>query len=203
MEIGYTAADLLAFEEEIAAEFAAGKIRAPVHLSGGQEQALIDIFAGIAPDDWVFCGWRSHYHCLLKGVPRYELKQAILNGASVALTFPEYKVFCSGICGGIAPIATGVGWACKARNDLDYTGNEQRVHVFLGDMSARMGIVYEAVNYADGHQLPVNWYIEDNGLSVMTDTTECWGSEADMGWGMSYKYKLTRPHAGIGQWVKL
>ena len=42
-----TPADLIAFENDIANDFNAGKIKAPVHLAGGNEQQLIDIFAGI------------------------------------------------------------------------------------------------------------------------------------------------------------
>ena len=28
-------------------------------------------------NDWVFCSWRSHYQCLLKGVPPKKLKKEI------------------------------------------------------------------------------------------------------------------------------
>src|SRR5262252_6831964 len=95
---------LRAFEEEIAQEFAAGNIRAPVHLAAGNETALIEIFERVKPDDWVLCSWRSHYHALLKGVPRHEVKAAIMAGHSISLCFPQYKVLSSAIVGGIAPI---------------------------------------------------------------------------------------------------
>src|ERR1700688_2554029 len=124
-----TGADLLAFEEEIAQEFAAGRIRSPIHLGGGNESQLIDIFSGgnlpdrtIKPHDWVLAGWRSHYHCLLKGAPPAELKAAILAGQSVSLCFPKHKVLCSGIVGGIAPIAVGIAWSLKRRADASPLG---------------------------------------------------------------------------------
>ena len=41
-----TETDLLAFEADIEAEFSAGKIKAPIHLSGGNETQLINIFNG-------------------------------------------------------------------------------------------------------------------------------------------------------------
>lgn len=189
-------ADLLAFEEDIAQEFAAGNIRSPIHLGGGNEAQLIEIFKGIGPDDWVLAGWRSHYHCLLKGVPRDELKAAIMAGRSVSLCFPEYKILCSGIVGGIAPIAVGLAWAIKDRQE---PGIE--VHCFLGDMSAQSGIVHEAMKYAAGHDLPVRWIIEDNGTSVCTDTKASWGTR--VGSQVTYyDYKLSRPHSGVGRWVK-
>ena len=63
---------LIAFEEEIASLFNAGKIRAPIHLYYGNEEKIIEIFKGINNQDWIFCSWRSHYHCLVKGVPKKE-----------------------------------------------------------------------------------------------------------------------------------
>src|SRR5262245_28286635 len=118
-----TSEELLGFEQEIADLFAAGKIKSPIHLAGGNEQQLIDTFKEIRPQDWVLCGWRSHYHCLLRGVPRNEIKEAILAGHSVGLCFPEYKILSSGIVGGTAPIAVGLAWSLKRRNAEDYTGN--------------------------------------------------------------------------------
>jgi TPP-dependent pyruvate/acetoin dehydrogenase alpha subunit len=196
------ASDLLAFEEEITQEFAAGNIRAPIHLGGGNEAQLIKIFKRIAPDDWVLAGWRSHYHCLLRGVPRDKLKAAILAGRSVSLCFPEHKILCSGIVGGIAPIAVGIAWSLKRRADLSPNGHESIVYCFLGDMSAESGIVHEAMKYAARHGLPVTWIVEDNGQSVCTDTQESWGASHAAPEMFRYVYKLSRPHAGIGRWVK-
>ena len=61
--------ELISFEEDIAKLFNAGKIKAPVHLYKGNENEIINVFKKIKEDDWVFCYWRSHYQCLLKGVP--------------------------------------------------------------------------------------------------------------------------------------
>ena len=61
---------LINFENNIASMFNKSKIRAPVHLTSGNEKQLIKIFKKkkISNNDWIFCSWRSHYHCLLKGV---------------------------------------------------------------------------------------------------------------------------------------
>lgn len=193
--------DMIAFENDIADEFARGKIKSPVHLSGGNEDQLLEIFEDIKPWDWVFGGWRSHYLCLLKGVPQEKLKDAILSGHSVSLCFPKEKVFCSGICGGIAPIAVGLAHGLKKRMDDSPYPHSVHVHCFLGDMSARMGIVHEAMQYASGHDLPVKWYIDDNALSVATFTEVAWGMKGHSDVQAIY-YELTRPHVGIGKWVK-
>jgi pyruvate dehydrogenase E1 component alpha subunit len=193
--------ELIAFEDDIAREFAAGNIRAPIHLSGGNEDYLIDIFRDIGRDDWLLCSWRSHYHCLLKGVPPVVLKARIMAGHSVALCFPDYKILSSGIVGGTAPIAVGLAWGCKQRNDNAHN-HETRVHCFIGDMTATAGIVYEAQKYAACNALPIKWWVEDNGKSVCTDTKKSWGENEWKREVERYEYTLTRPHSGIGQWIR-
>jgi hypothetical protein len=69
-------------------------------------------------------------------------------------------------------------------------------------MSAESGIVHEAMKYAAGHDLPVMWIVEDNGQSVCTDTQESWGRLGDLPDATRYRYTLSRPHAGIGKWVR-
>lgn len=198
-----TAADLIAFEDEVAARFARAQIPHPVHLAGGNEDELIRIFADIKPHHWVLCGWRSHWHCLLKGVPLNELMAAILKGRSVSLCFPQYKIFSSGIVGGIAPIAVGITQSLKWRQNEDPTGaDDSKVHCFVGDMTAETGTVHEAMMYAARHDLPVRWIVEDNGLSVCTPTRAAWGENWRTPSVRSYKYKLTRPHVGINKWVR-
>jgi TPP-dependent pyruvate/acetoin dehydrogenase alpha subunit len=191
------ASDLIAFEDEMAALFEAGQIKAPLHLSGGNEDQLIEIFKEIdIENDYVLCSWRSHYHCLLKGVPHEELRQAILDGHSISLSFPEYKVLSSGIVGGIAPIGVGIAAGLKR------TQQPGKVWCFVGDMTASTGIVAESLSYAMGHDLPIEFVAENNGLSVCTDTEAAWGPQETVPWKFrSYGYKLTKPHVGIGKHV--
>lgn len=191
-----TPTDLIAFEKEIAAEFEASQIKAPVHFAGGNENILIDIFQSIRPEDYVLTGWRSHYHCLLKGVPPQQLKDAIHAGRSIALCFPEHRILSSAIVGGICPIATGLGWAIKER------GGKEKVHMFIGDMTERTGIYHECIQYCVGHDLPVQVYVEDNGKSVCTDTRKAWGDSIGTHVPFSYSYDLTWPHVGTGKWVR-
>jgi pyruvate dehydrogenase E1 component alpha subunit len=172
MKIDLGPDDLLAFEEDIAQAFGRGEIRSPVHLTGGNERDLIDIFRTIANDDWVLCSWRSHFHCLLKGVPPAELKEAIVGGRSIALCFPRQKILCSAIVGGIAPIAVGIASSLKRKQDEDPSGNGTFVHVFIGDMTAESGIVHESMKYASRHGLPIKWVIEDNGFKVLQQIEE-------------------------------
>ena len=246
-----TAVDrLVAFERRVAAAYDAGRIRAPVHLSGGNERQLVDYFATRhRPRDWVFGTWRSHYHALLAGVPEEELMDAILSGKSIALCFPEHRFLTSAIVGGHLSIALGAAMAvarqprwwqmtkrdgtataiegatyaeahaafCKHHPEGPTSVEEVRrthVHAFLGDMAAEGGAFHECRRYAVGHDLPITFVVEDNGLSVLTDTQLAWGPLGrSTGAGnergiirkddrtVRYTYDLAAhwPHAGAGK----
>jgi TPP-dependent pyruvate/acetoin dehydrogenase alpha subunit len=190
------------FESEIAEYFNSGKIRAPIHLYDGNEDSIIEIFQNIHNSDWVFCSWRSHYQCLLKGVPEDELKSAILDGKSISLCFPQYKIYSSAIVGGQLPIAVGTALAIKR------SGQENRVWCFLGDMTAETGIAQTCMQYASNHNLPITFVVEDNDISVLTNTREVWGKsklrfeDSKYTNVVSYKYKSKYPHAGAGTRVQ-
>ena len=167
----YTAAELIQFEDEIAEQFNAAQIKAPVHLYSGNEEAIIAVFEQVQEQDWVFCSWRSHYQCLLKGVPPEELKQEILAGHSISLCFPRYRVYSSAIVGGNLPIAVGTAMAIKRQEE------KAKVYCFLGEMTAETGIAHECIKYSRQHQLPIHFIVEDNGKSVCTDTRATWKLE--------------------------
>lgn len=187
-----SAEELIAFEADIAAEFEAGHIHAPIHLSGGNEQQLIDIFREIKPTDWVLSTWRSHYHALLKGIPPAEVKRQIMAGRSMFISSVEHRFLSSAIMGGMLPIACG----------LAYAG--ERVWCFVGDMAASIGAFNDAEKYAVRQDLPVIFVVEDNGLSTNTPTQEVWGLKQQIPndkyqW---YPYVRTYPHTGVSKWVQ-
>jgi pyruvate dehydrogenase E1 component alpha subunit len=157
-----TVDELIDFETDIAREFEAGRIHAPVHLSGGNELQLIEIFRDIRPNDWVLSTWRSHYHALLKGIPATEVKAQIISGRSMFISSVEHRFMSSAIMGGMLPIACGLG----------YSG--ERVWCFVGDMCESIGAFHDAVKFADGYGLDIRFVVEDNGLSTNTPTKAAW-----------------------------
>lgn len=211
--------DLIAFRENITRMYSKGMIRGPVHLRDGNEQTLVDLFEqlSIGPKDYVFSTWANHFHALLKGVPPEKVTARILEGESMAMNFPEYNFFTSAIVGGILPIATGVA-AGLVRKFSD-----SRVFCFIGDMAFRTGIAHESIMYAVGHNLPITFIVEDNGKSVGTPTAAAWGStptnqlvefykslltkevagrqEGSKCGLVYYKYELTLPHSGVGEFI--
>ena len=191
--------DLILFEEEIATLFNSGKIRAPVHLYKGNEEKIINVFENIRKNDWVFCSWRSHYQCLLKGVPAKEVKKEILAGRSISLCFPKYKIFSSALVGGVLPIAVGTAMSIKYKKEKDY-----KVYCFMGEMTAETGIAHESIKYSRNFKLPIHFIVEDNEKYVCTDTREVWNQKKlsfekkNDEYITYYKYKNTYPHAGAG-----
>ena len=191
--------ELIAFEEGIASDFNAGLIRYPVHLESGNEDALIDIFKNVRSQDYVFGSWRLHLKALLKGVPPDEMRAPIHRGESMALRFDKQRVYGSAIVGGTVPIALGTALAIKR------SGADERVWLFIGDMAAESGIVHEAIKYATNFNLPLSLVIEDNGVSVCTNTREAWGIglySDNLIPVINYKYKSRWPHAGAGQRIQ-
>ncbi len=190
--------DLIFFENKIADLFNKGKIRAPIHLYYGNEEKIIKIFSKIKKNDWVFCSWRSHYQALLKGIPKNKILNEILEGKSISLCFPEYRFYSSAIVGGVLPIALGAAMSEKMKK------SKSRVYCFMGDMTSETGIAHETIKYAINFKLPIHFVIEDNNLSVCTNTRKVWGSNKltfenyKNKYITYYKYKNKYPHAGAG-----
>ena len=202
----FTPKELIDFEEEVASCFNDSMIRAPIHLYSGNENQMIKIFENIKDEDYIFCTWRSHYQCLLKGVPRSKLKEDIIAGKSITLCDPEYRIFSSAIVTGSIPIANGRALAEKLK------GTSSHVWCFVGDMSSETGSFHENVKYSTAHKLPITWIVEDNGKSVCTDTRSTWNmgnlsyEELDLLNSRDnviyYKYETKYPHAGAGKRIQ-
>ncbi len=192
--------ELIDFEKDVEQIYFAGGIKAPIHLSSGNEDQLIEIFKNIKDTDWVFSTWRSHYHALLHNIPKEKIKQQILDGNSITLCFPEHNFYTSAIVGGIIPIALGVAVSIKLKEikrkkqinllqdaiainedlknkineDLNYflSIKDEQVYCFIGDMTFNTGIFKESYEYAINNNLPITFVLEDNQYSVGTPTTE-------------------------------
>ena len=84
---------LIDFEKRVKKIYEEGNIKAPIHLSGNNENYLIKIFKKINKNDWVFSTWRNHYHALLHGVDSKWLNKEILSGRSMGIINKKKKIF--------------------------------------------------------------------------------------------------------------
>ncbi len=187
--------ELIDFEEEIKDLFLSAKIKAPIHLSRGNEDELIEIFRNIKPEDWCFSNHRSHYHALLKGIDKEWLKNEIIAGRSMHINSKEHKFITSSIVGGCLPIAVGVAMAIKRQDLIEH------VWVFVGDMAMETGTFHECAKYAGRNELPIYFVVEDNGLSTNTPTQKAWGSNEYYHSTVRYSYERGFPHINCGKHV--
>lgn len=215
----HTRESLIAFEDRIRAHWEAGAIPSLLHLCGGNEAQLLDLFHDIRPGDWVFSTHRNHYHALLSGYPADELEQAILDGRSM-FTFrraqmapgldPSYDgmwdgahLYSSAILAGTCGIAAGVAWTCRS---MFHPRGHLAPHVwcFLGDGAEEEGHFYESALFVEANDLPCTFIIEDNDRQVETPKSVRRGGrriEAPLDHFdcvKRYHYTPTYPHAGSG-----
>lgn len=202
-----TVKELQDFEQEMAGEYSTGLIRAPVHLRGSEngvyESEILHWLQFKKEGDYFFGYWDSHCPALAWGIPKGEVKDEIRKGNSIALNFPRYNFFCSGIVASLMGVAVGVAWSLKQQN-IDKT-----VYHYCGDMSSHTGMFYEAAKYSHNWDLPVKFMVGNNELSVMTDTRSVWNTEGmehifNMKfWRVEmFSYKNRWPHSGLKERIK-
>lgn len=188
---------LMAFENRIKDLWEAGELPSLIHLCGGNEDQLLEIFQDIRPNDWVFLSHRGHYGALLKGMPEDQLEEFIRRDSSMFIFSKEHRIYQSAILGGNCGIAVGVA---KAIQD---SGEDAHVFCFLGDGAADNGCLYEALVYATGHRLPVTFIIECNDRQVDTTIEQRRGPHW-LDFVMEspnlrrYQYEARWPHGGSG-----
>jgi len=188
--------DLIDFEKRVQKVYEAGEIKAPVHLSGNNENQLIEIFKKIDKDDWVFSSWRNHYHALLHGFDPEELFNLIKEGNSMGINSVERRFYSSSIVGGIIPIALGVAQSIKLKKETN------KVWCFIGDMTFETGVFHECYKFSRNFQLPIEFVVEDNNMSTNTPTDKTWGKKSKIPDDVHYyEYERNFPHHGTGQWV--
>ena len=206
----WTPDELIAFEDHIGDLYLDNQLPFLFHLSGGNEEQLIEIFKDIKEGDYVISNHRSHYHALLHGLPPEDIESYIKNGRSMFIYDRARNFFCSAIIGGTPAIAAGIALAIKQQ------GKSNRVYCWVGDMSAETGAFHEAYKYCLNHDLPITFVVEDNKKSVCTPTPDIWKRDRPYYLEFEYKggllkqknliyYQYTNdkyPHAGAGMRVQ-
>ena len=75
--------ELINFENKIGELYMDNQLPFLFHLSGGNEDQLIEIFKNIDENDYVISSHRNHYHALLHGIPPEVVEDRIKNGRSM------------------------------------------------------------------------------------------------------------------------
>ena len=164
------------FEEATIALFHAGELPAMVHLSIGQEAAVVGACLATSTSDYMTGNHRSHGHPIAKGARLDALMAELLGkatgvcgGKGGSMHLADFSVGSlgeSGIVGSAIPVATGAGLAAQVR------GTGQVALCFFGDGAANEGVLHESMNMASIWHLPVIYFCENNGYAVSVTTEE-------------------------------
>lgn len=167
-----TMAKIRLTEEYIAKRYPEQDMKCPTHLCVGQE-AIPAVFGYIAKPQDIFMGtYRSHGHYLAKGGSIKAMFAELLGkpagcskgfGGSMHLIDTE-----NNIMGTSAIVASGVAITAGAALSLKYRKQRAAAIAFFGDAALEEGILYETVNFALLHKLPLLMVCENNGLAVNT-----------------------------------
>ncbi len=157
------------FEERLVALFTQGKLKGTTHSCIGQEAVAVALGGALDGDDFLVSNHRGHGHFLAYGGEPEGLLKEILGhpdgicagrGGSQHL---QYKNFYSnGITGGMSPVAAGLAWGQKLN------GSRAIVVLCIGDGALGQGVVYESMNIASLHGLPILFAVENNQYAMST-----------------------------------
>ncbi len=204
---------LLEFELNVKKEFEEGKINAPIHLSGGNEEALISIFELINPQDYIISTHRNHYHYLLKGGNPDVLMAEIRGekngccggqGRSMHIYDTSINFYSSAIVAGGCALAVGIGLGIKKKYP-DSMKTRPYVWCFCGDGAEDSGHFIEAVRFGLARQLPLTFIVEDNDFAVESTKKDRWHNFGLINANnvVRYSYQRVFPHVGCGQHVSM
>jgi pyruvate dehydrogenase E1 component alpha subunit len=167
------------FEERASQQYQAQKIGGFCHLYIGQEAVVTGALAAIRFDDYIITAYRDHAHALARGTSANACMAELFGkdtgcsrglGGSMHFFDKERHMYGGhAIVGAHVPLACGLAFACKYRN-------EDRVTLcFFGDGAINQGAFHEALNLAALFKLPVIFICENNlfamGTSVERSTS--------------------------------
>ncbi|NQU59139.1 MAG: MFS transporter [Rhodospirillales bacterium] len=186
-----------AFEETVLDLDGQGLVHGPAHSSIGQDGSAVGAIAPLRSSDQITGSHRGHHQFLAKALrhvdkagtdhladPLSDDTMTILHralaeimglsdgyckgrGGSMHLRWEEAGALgTNAIVGGGVPIANGVAWANKRK------GNGDVAFTFMGDGAVNIGAVPESMNLAALWDLPICFFIENNGFAVSTRLDE-------------------------------
>jgi pyruvate dehydrogenase E1 component alpha subunit len=160
------------FEERAGQQYGLGKIAGFCHLYIGQEAVAVGTTEAIRPDDYMLSGYRDHGQPLARGSDPGMVMAELFGrtggyskgkGGSMHIFDIEHHFYGGyGIVGGQIPLAAGMAFASRYRN-------EDRITVcYFGDAAANQGAFHETLNMASKWKLPVLYICENNRYGMGT-----------------------------------
>lgn len=163
------------FEERAGQQYGLGKIAGFCHLYIGQEAVAVGAVEAIRPDDYMLGAYRDHGYPLARGSHAGMVMAELFGrdggyskgkGGSMHIFDIEKRFYGGyGIVGGQIPLAAGMGFASKYRNE------DQVTVCFFGEAAANQGAFHETFNMASKWKLPVVYICENNRYGMGTAIT--------------------------------
>ena len=188
-----------AFEETVLELAGEGLVHGPAHSSIGQEGGAVGSIVSLRSADAVNGSHRGHHQFLAKSLT-HVTKGVLDLGSLVTQEVAEVlqrtlaeilglaQGYCAGrggsmhlqwfeagalgtnaIVGGGVPMAAGNAWAQK------HSGTSDVTVTYFGDGAANIGSVLESLNITSAWDLPLCFFIENNGYAVSTTVEEATG----------------------------
>lgn len=168
-------------EEALVEPINTGEIKTPCHLYSGQEAVAAGVLACFSKKDYVFGTHRSHGHFLSKGGAMRQIMAEIFcretgcargRGGSMHLVAPELGMLgAAPIVGGTISLAMGASLAAHIRGDKRVSA------AFFGDGATGEGAIYESLNFASLHKLPMVFVCENNLYATHMPIRACRNNE--------------------------
>jgi len=180
------------FEERASEMYTKAKIGGYCHLNLGEEATIVGLMAALTDDDYIYTNYREHGYVIARGIPPGPVMAELFGretgvsggrGGSMHL-FDAKSHFMGGygIVSGQVPLATGAAYALK------YQGKPGVVVCQVGDGTTNIGPWYESLNLAKLYQLPIIFFIVNNGYGMGTSVQEG-SSEPDL-WKKGASFRI-------------
>lgn len=160
------------FEEKVAEAYALGKIGGFCHLYIGQEAVAVGAIHAQTPDDYVMTAYREHVHALQCGITPGAVMAELYGradgcskgkGGSMHMFDAERNYLGGhGIVGGQIPLALGVAWKIKYRQE------PRVIQVYCGEAAVNQGAFHESLNMAALWKVPMILIVENNRFGMGT-----------------------------------
>jgi len=163
------------FEEQAYQQYQKSAIGGFCHLYIGQEAVCVGAISCLEKGDKVLTGYRDHGHAMAMGMTANSLMGELFakstgcsKGKGGSMHFFDNELGMmggNGIVGSHIPVAAGVAFAQKYKNEKKVTLG------FYGDGAAQQGAIHEAMNLAGLWRLPVIFVLENNKYGMGTAVT--------------------------------
>jgi acetoin:2,6-dichlorophenolindophenol oxidoreductase subunit alpha len=162
------------FEEQVLADYTAGKMPGFTHSYIGQEAVAAGACGALRRTDWITSTHRGHGHAIAKGVALrpmmaelYGKATGVCRGRGGSMHIADFSL---GMLGANGIVGGGFGLAVGAAMSSRHLGTDAVALSFFGDGGINKGTFHESMNFAALERLPVIFLCENNRFAQYTAT---------------------------------